>query len=410
MTRSKWLGVALGGVVLAGAAAWAFHTTPDVQVESARVTLGTITRRVVASGTVQPVTTVQVGTQVSGNVLTLGADFNSIVRAGQVVARLDPVMYAAQLEQAEAVEGEAEANAAGFAVALESAQLALTRAEALSAKQLLDAADLDAARIALREAQADVRDGAAAVEQAKATVAQAQANLDHTIIRSPIEGIVVARNVDIGQTMAASVEAPVLFSIASDLTHLQVQVDVDEADVGGLTPGEPVAFEVESYPDETFIGTLAQVRLQPEAQQTATATTVASSTGSSLSSVVPTVVSYTAIITVANPDVRLRPGMTAEVVLAGSRRENAMRIPNSAFAFQPSSEVLKALHETVAASQTDEDGAKLPVIWRFDGKRLVPLAVQVGLADSQWTELLNGSVRSGDAIVTSAVVRQRSRI
>jgi HlyD family secretion protein len=412
MTRAKWLAIAAGAIVLAGTAAWAFHTTPEMQVQSAPVTLGTITRRVVASGTVQPLTTVEVGSQVSGNVKSLEADFNSVAHAGQVIAHLDPEIYALQLQQAQAA-GEAEANAAGFDAAVESAQQSLTRAEALAAEQLLDGADLDAARIAMDEARADARDGVAAVAQAKAAVGQAQTSLDQTIIRSPIDGVVVARNVDVGQTMAASFDAPVLFSIASDLTHLQVQVDIDEANVGGLMPGEPVTFEVESYPDETFSGTLTQVRLQPVAQQTTTATTVATSTGAASSSVVPTVVTYPAVVSVESPGERLRPGMTAEVTLVGSQRENAIRVPNSAFAFHPPSAVLHALGEkepSVAATNDDDGGARAPDVWTYDGKRFTPVAVHVGLAAGAWTELLGGAIRPGDRLVTSVALRQRSKI
>ena len=335
MTRANWLGMVFGGTVLAGMTAWGFHATPEVQVERALVTAGAITRRMVATGTVQAVTTVEVGSQVSGIVQSLDVDFNSMVRAGQVVARLNPELYVALLQQARAARDQAEANSLGFKVAVEDAQTKLARAEALGAQQLVDPADLDAARIAMDEARADAQDGEAAVAQANAAVAQAAANLDHTVIRSPIDGIVIDRDVDVGQTLAASMQSPVLFRIASNLAHVQVQVDIDESDVGGLTLGEPATFEVESYPAATFHGTVTQLRLQPVAEQTTIATAVATSTASQASSVVATVVSYTAIIDVANPDERLRPGMTAEVGLAGSRRQSAVRIPNGALAFRP---------------------------------------------------------------------------
>jgi HlyD family secretion protein len=288
-------------------------------------------------------------------------------------------------------------------------------AEALGAQQLVDPADLDAARIAMDEARADAQDGEAAVAQANAAVAQAAANLDHTVIRSPIDGIVIDRDVDVGQTLAASMQSPVLFRIASNLAHVQVQVDIDESDVGGLTLGEPATFEVESYPAATFHGTVTQLRLQPVAEQTTIATAVATSTASQASSVVATVVSYTAIIDVANPDERLRPGMTAEVGLAGSRRQSAVRIPNGALAFRPPPEVLRALGESEPsasdAETTANDSSTRPLsVWKYDGKRFTPVAVHVGLADNQWTELLSGAIRPGDALVTSSVLRQRSRM
>jgi len=308
MRRSKWLGIASIGTVLGGIGAWAVRATPEVQIATARVTDGPITRRVLATGTLQAVTTVEVGSQVSGLVQSLEVDFNSLVHAGQVVARLDPSAYDAQLREARAALAQAQADVLGFQTAAADAKVKLDRAEALAADDIIPQSDLDAARIAMDEANADLRGGNAAVIQARAAVDQAVVNLEHTVIRSPIDGIVIDRDVDVGQTLAASMQSPVLFRIAADLKHIQVQVDIDESDVGGLTPPQPATFEVESYPDESFEGTLSQLRLQPVAEQTTTATTLATSTASSTSSVVATVVSYTAIIDVANPDERLRSG------------------------------------------------------------------------------------------------------
>ena len=429
MTRSKWFAMVFSGTVLVGATMWAFHATPDVQVDSARVTAGPITRRVVATGSVQAVTTVEVGAQVSGMVQSLGVDFNSFVRAGQVIARLDPSLYQAALDQAqaawlqaEAAFGQAQADLTGFQIAEDDARMKLARAQALAASQVMTEADLDAAQIAMNEASADVRveeaqvdETRAGIDQARAVVDQASVNLDRTVIRSPIDGIVVDRDVDVGQTLASAIQAPVLFRIATDLAHVQVQVDIDESDVAGLTEGEPATFEVESYPDETFHGTVTQLRLQPVAEQTTTATTVANSTASASTSLVATVVGYTAIIDVANPDERLRPGMTAEVALAGVRQPNAVRIPNSALAFHPPPEVLQALRETdpsatATGSASTDSSTKSRDVWEYDGKRFTPIAVRTGLADRRWTELLSGSIHPGDALVTGAVLRQRSRM
>ena len=425
MTRAKLLGTVVVGTVLVGVTAWALRSTPDVHVESARVTAGPITRRVVAAGSVQAVTTVDVGAQVSGVVQSLGADFNSFVRSGQVIARLEPSLYRAALDQAragvlqaEAAHGHAQADLAGFRVAAEDARMKLTRAEGLAASEVLTRADLDTARIAVLEAddfvraqEAQVEETQAGIREALATRDQASVNLDRTIIRSPIDGIVVNRSVDVGQTLAAAMQSPVLFSIATDLAHVQVRVDIDESDVAGLKEGEAATFEVESYPNETFEGVVKQLRLQPVAEQTATATTVPSSTAPAATSLVSTVVGYTAVIDVANPDERLRPGMTAEVVLDGANRPNAVRIPNGALAFRPPADVLRVLRETEqpAAAMTDA-GPKLREVWEFDGKRFTPIQVRVGLADSGWSELLNGAIRPGDALVTSAVLRQRSGI
>ena len=191
-------------------------------------------------------------------------------------------------------------------------------------------------------------------------------------------------------------------------------LDIDESDIGDLIPGEPATFEVEAYPDETFSGTVTQLQLQPVAVQTTAATTVAPSTASPTSSVGDTVVIYRAIIAVANPDERLRPGMTAIVALGGSQREHAVRIPNGALAFRPPPDVLQPLDAPEpsgsAAATVATDGSATQTVWEYDGKRFTPVAIQIGLADAQWTELLSGSIRPGDALVTRAVLRQRSRL
>jgi HlyD family secretion protein len=414
MKRAKWLGIVFGGVVLAGMTLWAFRTTPEVQVETALVTLGPITHRVVASGTVQPVTTVQVGSQVSGSLQSLDADFNSSVKKGQVIATIDPTLFRAQLLQAQASLSSAKAQLAVDQSSLIFQRMALERNTDLRTTGVFAQEALDTIQATVDGCEAQIPIDESQIEQAAAQASQAQANLDHTVIRSPIDGIVLARYVDVGQTIAASIQAPVLFSIASDLTHVQVYANIDKSDVGGLTPGEPVTFDVESYPDETFAGTLTEMRLQPVAQETQETTSVTTSTASAASTAVTTAVSYTAIIEVANADERLKPGMTADVVLGGSRRQNAVRVPNSALAFQPSAGMLQVLGETAPFASDEapipgDDGARSPYVWMYDGRHFAPVALQLGLADGQWTELLGGSIRPGDALVTSAVQWQRSR-
>jgi HlyD family secretion protein len=427
MRRSIWLGVVCPGVVLAGTIVWALKTTSEVQVESESVTTGPIAREVFATGTVQPITTVEVGSQVSGVVQTLAADYDSLVHAGQILARLDPSLYDSALEQARAALVQAQADAAGLRTAAKNAHTILTRSEALAARQLITPSDLDAARAAMNEAAADLRGGEATVLQAQSAVDQATVNLAYTVIRSPIDGIVIDRSVDVGQTLAASIQSPVLFRIAADLTHIQVQVNIDESDIGVLTPPQPAVFHVDAYPDEVFRGVLSQVRLQPLTSAASTTSPASptspsspsspassSSPASPTSSVTSTVVSYTAIIDVANPDEKLRPGMTAEVTLGGARRNAAVRIPNNALTFRPSSEVLLKLGEShpliadvaAVAGGTDTESR---TIWEYQGQRLTPIVVHVGLADDQWTELLNGSIQPGDKLVTRAVLRQRSR-
>jgi HlyD family secretion protein len=428
VSRSGWIGIIVLATACGSATVWGLQTTSEIHVTTAPVTTGPIQRRVAATGTLQPVTTVEVGVQVSGIVQSLAVDFNSIVHAGEVVARLDPSEYQAQQRQAQAVLGEAqaaaqkaEADLQGFRTAREDANMKLVRAEALAAKELITQSDLDAARIAMDEAKADVASGEAGVVQATANVAQAQAaldqatvNLEHTIIRSPIDGLVVDRSVDVGQTLAASVQTPVLFRIAADLTHMQVQVNVDEADVGGMTSGDAVTFQVESYPTETFRGTLSQVRLQPVAQLTTTATTLPTSTAPGVTTQVATVVSYTAIVDVANTDQRLRPGMTAEVALPGARRDKAVRIPNTALSFRPPADILDSsggIETTDGSASAGGRSDQKPVeVWAFDGRRFRSIRVIPGLADERWTELVAGPVHVGDALVTAAALERHHRL
>ena len=250
---------AIGG----GAAAYYLRKgAPEAQVNTAPVTRGDIIDTVGSTGTLQAVTTVQVGSQVSGNISQLGADFNSIVKKGQVIARLDPSLLDAQLLQARANLTQTQANLIKAQsdlertkVQLADAQTKYTRAKELAAKNLLPLSELDAAKVAVDTAQAGVQSQlatitqvTASVKQSEASVSQAQVNLDHTVIAAPIDGIVIQRSVDVGQTVAASMSAPTLFIIAADLTKMQVNASIDESDVGRIRPGQPVTFRVDAYP------------------------------------------------------------------------------------------------------------------------------------------------------------------
>lgn len=413
MRRLIWLGPAACALVIL--AAWAFHTITDVRVTTAAVTTGSITREVLATGTLQAVTNVEIGTQVSGVVQSLEVDYNSIVHAGQIIARLDPSTYEAQLTSANAALEQSRADVVRLQAAVADASTRLTRAETLATQQLIPQSDLDDARVTANEATADLRAGQAAVVEAEATAHEASVDLSHTIIRSPINGIVIERDVDVGQTLAASFQSPVLFRIAADLRHMEVDVEVDESDVDGLQAGKPVQFEVETYPGKIFHGTLREMRLQPvDAQATsmAAATTGAASpapaiTGALASGVAGSVVSYTTVIDVANPDELLRPGMTAEVRFDGSRRDSVVRIPNAALSFRPPAQVLDALGEPDA---TVPPPSKTREVWLYDGRRLTPVKVRGGLADDNWTELLAGSLKPGDTLATDAVVEGHRKL
>jgi HlyD family secretion protein len=320
--------VLIVGAIGAGAGAYyKLKGGAEVQVNTSPVTRGDIIDTVGATGTLQAVTTVQVGSQVSGNISWLGADFNSIVKKGQVIARLDPSLFEAQVEQAKANLLKSQADVEHNKVALVDAQQKYTRAKELNVKQLETQADLDAAKIAVDSAQAMLQSSQASVTQSQASLNQNQVNLDHCVITAPIDGIVTQRSVDVGQTVAASMQAPTLFILAADLTKMQVNANIDEADVGRIRPNQTVIFRVDAYPTEDFEGTVEQIRLQPV--------------------VVQNVTTYGTIINVPNPDLKLKPGMTANLKVQIAKRSDVLRVPNAALRFRPSTDVFAALNQAV---------------------------------------------------------------
>jgi HlyD family secretion protein len=272
-------------------------------------------RAVLTTGTLQAATTVQVGTEVSGIIHALGADFNSIVRKGQMLAELDRSTFEADLRSAQAALTQAQADRELAKVTAADAYLSLTRATALRSKELIPSSDFDAANVAAAEAAAGVKNADAEIAQATAAVNQAVVNLNHTLIRSPIDGIVVARNVDVGQTVAASVQTPVLFLVAADLAHMQLHATIDETDVGGVHTGDGARFSVDAYPNAVFHGVVSQVRLQPLEEAPAGAAGPPTGPAGTPQPQAGTVVAYEAIIDVVNPHNELRPGMTATIAL-----------------------------------------------------------------------------------------------
>ncbi|PYQ00344.1 MAG: efflux RND transporter periplasmic adaptor subunit [Acidobacteria bacterium] len=306
--------VVVAVAVVAAVLAFRSHDRP-VTYAAVPVDRGDIQDVVGATGTVQAVQTVQVGSQVSGTIQNLYADFNSVVHKGQVIARLDPSSFQARLGQAQAALVAARANVDRSRAAVDDARRKLEQAKALAAEKLLPQSDFDTAQANYDQAVAQVKANQAAVSQAQANVNQAKVDLDHTVIAAPIDGVVIARSVDVGQTVAASFQAPVLFVIANDLKHMEVNASVDEADIGRVRTGQEVTFRVDAYPDRTFHGRVTQVRLQPTTVQN--------------------VVTYNTIISVDNDDGRLMPGMTATVSVIVRKSQNALRIPAAALRFRP---------------------------------------------------------------------------
>jgi HlyD family secretion protein len=323
-------------ILAVAAAAWWFlrgGVEDDYTYRTEPISRGEIEKVVRATGTINPLQTVKVGSQVSGTIAKLYVDFNSTVTAGQIVAVIDSTFLSASVR-------EAEANVQRTTAQRNEAERALNRAKELFAKDLVSQADLDAALTTYETSVAQSKQTEAALERA-------QVNLRYAVIRSPINGIVVSRDVDVGQTVAASLQAPQLFAIANDLSRMQVEASVDEADIGQITTGQKATFTVDAYPDENFEGEVTQVRLSPINLQN--------------------VVTYTVIIEVPNPGQKLRPGMTATASILIDKRENVLRVPAVAMRFQPPADVLEAYNRAHEADSTGGGGRGDP--GRPDGAR-----------------------------------------
>jgi HlyD family secretion protein len=376
-----------------------------ITVTSAPVTLGDIVRQVIVTGVLQPVTTVDVSTQVSGTIAEVDADFNSAVKEGTVLLRLDASQQQAELDQARATLVQAKADLDTAHTTAEGASLTLNRAEALAAKKLIAQVDLDEARTAMTQADADVQSATARVDEASADVRKATVSVQQTVIRSPVDGVVMNRNASTGETVAAIQSAPVLFQIATDFRTMQVVADIDESDVASIAVGASASFHVDAYPNDTFAGHVTEIRLDAVRDQDgATPAPTAQGNG-------PAVVSYPVIITVENPEEKLRPGMTALVTLDGARRDRATRIPNSALSFAPSPRVLAATHQKDPAPPPllapDRSSASARV-WAYDGTEFTPITIRTGLTDDEWTELVSGPLEPGAALVTNASIGSAS--
>src|SRR6202795_2157600 len=351
--RSRWL-ILVCVVVVAGLlVAWVLNRSTPAQHFTAKVERGTVNDVVEATGTINSVITVQVGSQVSGTIAKLNADFNSRVHKGDVVALIDPALFKGALLQATADLKNAQANLEAARANLEKAKAALVQTKAdydraigltkdgVMSKQQLDLAksNYDGSNASVGAAVANITQAEAQISQKEAAVSVAQTNLDYTVIRSPIDGTVVARNVDVGQTVAASLQAPTIFTIAQDLTKMWVYAKTDESDVGNIKIGKPVTFKVDAFPKDTFHGVVSQVRMN--------ATTVQS------------VVTYDTIIEFANPELKLFPGMTAYVTIPVDTVKNAVKLPNTALRYKPamSAEEILAIYKQYGIDAGEQKAA-----------------------------------------------------
>jgi HlyD family secretion protein len=377
-----------------------------------KVQKGDIQDVVQATGSINAVTTVQVGSQVSGTIQTLFADFNSHVKKDQVVAQIDPSLFQGALLQAKANLADAQANLLAAKANLAKAQAAAVQSKldydrytALAGEGVVPTQQLDSAKAtwqtndaAVNAAKAQVTQAVAQAQQQQAAVAVAQTNLAHTTIRSPIDGTVIARSVDVGQTVAASLQAPTLFTIAQDLTKMQVYVATDESDVGAIHPAQAVNFKVDAFPTQTFAGTVSAVRLN--------ATTVQN------------VVTYTTVVDFANPELKLFPGMTAYVNIPVATATDVVKVPNGALRYKAdlSAPGMSALLQKYGISAGSVRGSKngqgaqtqapTAVVWKLDGnKQLEPVQIKLGITDHTTTEMaqvMKGSLNAGDQLITGS--------
>lgn len=384
----KWLTVFFSVAVAAGASygAWRYWKKSDTKemFKTATIERGDLVQTVKATGDVQPIFLVQVGTQVNGPIQKLYVDYNSRVKAGDLVAQIDPTVYEARLAQDQANLSSAEAAVDATQAKLVQAEKELERSRKLSERQMLSTADLDAA-VASRDAlAAQIKVSRASVEQARASLRLSKANLDYTTIRSPVSGVVIARNVDEGQTVVASMSAQVLFKIATDLSEILIEADVPEADIGRIREGQTTTFTVDAY-DETFTGKVSQIRLA--------------------STSVQNVVTYPVIIRASNPALKLFPGMTANIVCEVERRSGVLKVANAALRFKPAALSPKPGDERRNGGEAQNGGGgRGPKLWVQKGNQLEAIRVTLGITDGSATEITGPSdLTEGREVVVAAV-------
>ena len=349
----------------------------NMAYKTEKVSRGEINALVTATGTVNAVTTVSVGTQVSGTIKRLMVDYNSPVKKGQLLAQIDPSNVQSQVDQANANLWSAKATMEKAAVATLDARRTLLRNKDLFAQNFIARSDLDTAETNAQSAEAQQKVTNAQVGQAQAALKIAETNLQYTNILSPVDGTVISRSVDVGQTVAASFQTPTLFSIAQDLTKMQIDTNVDEADIGKVQVGQTVSFTVDAYPDTIFIGKVAVVRNAPIT--------------------VSNVVTYDVVIQVDNSQLKLKPGMTANVSITIETRKDVLRIPNSALRFKPAE--IKGKNEKTP----DKQRMKGTKVWILENDKPKPVKVNIGLSDGNYTEISAGELKEGQEIITDSL-------
>lgn len=399
----KYLIILLVILTIATIAGYFFYKrAPEVSYKTARIERGTIVSTVAATGNLSAVTTVQVGTQVSGTIQKLYADFNSRVKKGQAIAEIDPSLFNASVEQSRGNFLSAEANLQKAKVALSDAERTYSRNKKLLAEGIISQGDYDVAETALQSAKAALKAAEGSVAQTRGSLMQSSTNLRYSVIRSPVDGVVISRAVDVGQTVAASFQTPTLFTIAQDLTKMQIEVSVDEADISRIVLDQQATFTVDSYPEQTFRGQVVQIRSAPVITQN--------------------VVTYVVVVNVNNSDLKLKPGMTANVSIEVAKKDAALRLPPAALRFKPKSKGDDAKakgsgEKNVANPQRPASGPATPGAGKPGGrkggnaqqvyilKEGKPTAVPVktGIANNSSIELVEGALKEGDEVIIEQI-------
>jgi len=361
-----------------------YNRKPEVTYKTARVERGTIISTVSATGNLSAVITVQVGTQVSGTIQKLYVDYNSRVKKGQPIAEIDPSLFRASVEQAQGNYLNAEANLMKAKVTVVDAERTLKRNKKLLADGIISQGDYDTADTAYQSARAALKASEGSVTQIHGTLMQARTNMNYSVIRSPVDGVVISRAVDVGQTVAASFQTPTLFTIAQDLTKMQIEVSVDEADISRIKLDQNATFTVDSYPEQSFKGKVVQIRSAPIITQN--------------------VVTYVVVVNVDNTDLKLKPGMTANVSIEVARRDDCLKLPPAALRFRPKGKGDDA-KEKRPQGQVTPDAAKAGRkdkglrVYILKENLPVPVQIKTGIGNNTSMELVEGGLKEGDEVI-----------
>jgi HlyD family secretion protein len=391
--KKPWLiGAVIALVVLGAAAAWLLSRSgATVHYTSAPVTRGAVIRTVTATGTVNPVLTIIVGTYVSGVIQELSCDYNTKVMRGQICAKIDPRPYQSVVDQSRANLAIAKAQLEKDKASLGYAKINYERQARLLKTNAVSQDAFDIAKSTYEQAQAQITFDEATIQQRQAALDAAQVNLDYTNIVSPVDGIVVARNVTMGQTVAASFQTPTLFLIATDLTKMQVDTNVSESDIGSVKEGNKAVFTVDAFPKRTFDGSVVQVRQSPQTVQN--------------------VVTFDVVIGASNSDLAMKPGMTAATRIVTDERNDVIRVPNQALRYRPSGRTGAADRQTDGgATGTAGSESGRAQLWVLRDGQPVPVSVVVGLDDDTFTEIVQGDVKPGDQVITGEQLTAGDRL